>query len=249
MKKIIFIVVFIVAVQQTIAQRTQLIAYIDVDYILDNIPDYVAAQKALDAKALTWRNELTKQQGNIDALKIDLANEKAILTTPIIKEREEDIQLKQEELARLELLYFGPDGSLFNLRKQLIRPIQDQIYNAVQDIAKKMKYDFVINKSNELTMLYFNKKYDISELVLATLVKGIKLKENEAIIDAKQAEKIEKIEAAKKKRMAKIELQKQAIKLAREKKLKEKEAKIKALQKKKDSLKKENQELKKRKNN
>ena len=94
---------------------------------------------------------------------------KTILTKDLIEEKEEEISLKHDELRRLESLYFGPKGDMFTLRKQLVKPIQDQVYNAIQNIAARKKYDFVFDKSSELVMLYSNKKYDISDLVLASI--------------------------------------------------------------------------------
>ncbi|CAM1373164.1 OmpH family outer membrane protein [Tenacibaculum xiamenense] len=186
MKKNILTIVLLLIVTVSFAQKSQRLAYIDMDYILQNIPEYIEAQNALNAKVEKWRAKLDKEARNIEVLKTDLANEKAILTKELIDEREEDIKVKQEALRRLESLYFGPRGDMFNLRKQLIQPVQDQVYNAIQDIAKRKKYDFVFDKSSDLVMLYSNKKHDISDLI----VKMIK-------IDQKQQAKKEKIEAKK----------------------------------------------------
>ena len=93
-------------------------------------------------------------------------------------EKEDEITLKQEELRRLESLYFGPNGDMFLLRKQLVKPIQDQVYNSLEDIVLKRKYDFVFDKSSDLVMLYSNKKYDISELVLNEIVRERKIEAN-----------------------------------------------------------------------
>ena len=100
----------------------------------------------------------------IEKIKNDLANERAILTNDLILDKEDEITLKQEELRRLESLYFGPNGDMYLLRKQLVKPIQDQVFNSIEGIVKKKKYDFVFDKSSDLVMLYSNKKYDISEL-------------------------------------------------------------------------------------
>ena len=169
MKKIFLFVVLLFTVTSFWSQRNQTIAYMDMEYILENVPEYLKAQNTLDAKVAKWRKKLDDQARHIEVLKSDLANEKAILTKDIIEEKEEEISIKQEELRRLEALYFGPKGDLFLIRKQLVKPIQDQVYNAVQSIAKRKNYDFVFEKSSDLVMLYSNKKYDISELVLATI--------------------------------------------------------------------------------
>ena len=169
MKKIFLFVVLLFTVSNFWSQRNQLIAYIDMEYILENVPEYIKAQNTLDAKIAKWKSNLDQQARHIEVMKTDLANEKAILTKDLIEEKEEEITLKQEELRRLESLYFGPTGDLFLMRKQLVKPIQDQVYNAIQSIASRKNYDFVFEKSSDLVMLYSNKKYDISDLVLATI--------------------------------------------------------------------------------
>ncbi len=169
MKKIFLLVVLLFTVTNFWSQRSQIIAYIDMEYILENVPEYMQAQNTLDAKIAKWRKNLDKQGRHIEVLKSDLANEKAILTKDLIEEKEEEISIKQIELRRLESLYFGPKGDMFLVRKQLVKPIQDQVFNAIQGIAKRKKYDFVFEKSSDLVMLYSNKKYDISDLVLSTI--------------------------------------------------------------------------------
>jgi Skp family chaperone for outer membrane proteins len=169
MKKIILLVVLLLTATNFWSQRNQIIAYIDMEYILENVPEYIEAQNTLDGKVAKWRKKLDKQARHIEVLKSDLANEKAILTKDLIEEKEEEIAIKQVELRRLESLYFGPKGDLFLVRKQLVKPIQDQVFNAIQNIAKRKKYDFVFEKSSDLIMLYSNKKYDISDLVLSTI--------------------------------------------------------------------------------
>lgn len=220
MKKNIFITVLLFIVTVAFSQKSQRLAYIDMDYILDNIPEYIEAQNALNAKVEKWKNKLDKEARKIEVLKTDLSNEKAILTKELIEEREEDIQVKQEALRRLESLYFGPRGDMFNLRKQLIQPVQDQVYNAVQDISSKKKYDFVFDKSSDLVMLYSNKKHDISDLI----VKLIR-------IDQKQQNKKEKIEAKKEllanKNVSEKQKQREALK---QKKIKEREERIKKIE-------------------
>lgn len=156
------------------AQKPQRVAYIDMNYILENVPEYVNAQSQLDAKVKTWQKKLEVLTVEIEQMKTDLSNEKTLLTKDLISEREEDIDIKQQELSRLQQAYFGPTGDLFQMRKQLVKPVQDQVYNAIQDIAGKKRYDFVFDKSSDLILLYSNSKYDISELVLNAIVKNRK---------------------------------------------------------------------------
>ncbi len=230
MKKInLTFVLLLIAVGVSVAQKNQRIAYIDMDYILQNIPQYIEAQNSLDDKVAKWRANLDKEARQIEVLKTDLANEKAILTQDLIEEREEDIQVKQEALRRLESLYFGPDGDMYILRKKLIQPIQDQVYNAVQTIASRKKYDFVFDKSSELVMLYSNKKHDIS----STVLKLIK-------IDVKKQAKRDKIAARKKlldtEGKSEAAKQRDAKKEAlRQKKLSDREAKLKTIEEKRQA--------------
>ena len=174
------------------AQKPQRVAYIDMNYILENIPEYRNAQSQLDSKVKSWQEKLDGLSAEIEQLKTDLSNEKPLLTNELIKEREEDIDIKEQELKRLQQAYFGPTGDLFQLRKQLATPVQDQVYNAIQDISKKKRYDFVFDRSSELIMLYSNPKFDISELVLNSIVKNRK---RQAIQDMKN-ERIAKAGAA-----------------------------------------------------
>lgn len=254
MKKSILSIVLLFITTITVGQKSQRIAYIDMEYILQNIPEYIAAQNSLDAKVVKWKTTLDKEARAIEVLKTDLTNEKAILTKDLVDEREEDITIKKESLRRLESLYFGPKGDMYNLRKQLIKPIQDQVYNAVQSIAARKKYDFVFDKSSELIMLYSNKKHDISELIVKIInidqkkqqkrdkiAEKKELLNNESLSDT-QKNKIAKKEALRKKkqndRLAKIKL----IEEKRQAKLKERAEARKLLKEKKEALRKAQEE-------
>ena len=208
------------------------------EYILENVPEYVTAQNNLNTKIETWKTKLKKLERHLEILKTDLANEKEILIKDLIEEREEDIIIKQEELARLESLYFGPKGDLFFLRKQLIKPIQDLVYNSIQGIAKRKKYDFVFDKSSELVMLYSNKKHDISELVLSSIVKDRGIKTSKKKVSAKKTEAQKKLGAIKQAKLAKKELQKKAIQAKRKAIQAKREAKRKLLLERKNKRKK-----------
>ncbi|MCL7764270.1 OmpH family outer membrane protein [Polaribacter sp. Z014] len=249
MKKIFLLVFLTLSVSVSWSQRNQLIAYIDMEYILENVPEYLEAQNTLDGKVAKWRKKLDEQARHIEILKTDLANEKAILTKDLIEEKEEEISLKQIELRRLESLYFGPNGDMFSVRKQLVKPIQDQVYNAIQSISKRKKYDFVFDKSTDLVMLYSNKKYDISDLVLATIDRSRLIgekdkKRQEKMLTPKkeltdrQKELISKKEDAQAKKIADVEAKKKLIAEKREKLLQQREEKRELLRAKKEALRK-----------
>ena len=241
------------------AQKAQRIAYIDMEYILDNVPEYLEAQNTLDAKVTKWRGSLDKLNRYIEKAKTDLANERAILTNDLIQDKEDEITLKQEELRRLESLYFGPNGDMFLLRKQLVKPVQDQVYNSIRDIVIKRKYDFVFDKSSDLVMLYSNKKYDISELVLNEIVRDRKLKSIKEKREKKKApskelsDKQKKFnanrEAAIKKKEEDRIAKKNKIEEARKKRIADIEEKRKILREKKEAIKKKKEQEKKEQDN
>jgi Skp family chaperone for outer membrane proteins len=243
----VFLYLFILSGSFITAQKAQRIAYIDMEYILENVPEYLEAQNTLDSKVTKWRSTLDKLSRFIEKSKTDLANEREILTNDLILEKEDEITLKQEELRRLESLYFGPNGDMFLLRKQLVKPIQDQVYNSLEDIVLKRKYDFVFDKSSDLVMLYSNKKYDISDLVLNEIVRERKIKVNKEKKAKKRAPKkltdrqqkvIKDREAAVKKKEEERLAKKKKIEEARKKRIADIEEKRRVLKEKKDAIKK-----------
>jgi len=243
----VFLYLFLLSGTLITAQKAQRIAYIDMEYILENVPEYLEAQNTLDSKVTKWRSTLDKLSRFIEKSKTDLANEREILTNDLILEKEDEITLKQEELRRLESLYFGPNGDMFLLRKQLVKPIQDQVYNSLEDIVLKRKYDFVFDKSSDLVMLYSNKKYDISDLVLNQIVRERKIKVNKEKKAKKRAPKkltdrqqniIKDREAAIKKKEEERLAKKKKIEEARKKRIADIEEKRRVLKEKKDAIKK-----------
>ncbi len=270
MKKVFLVTVLLCFATFSWAQRSQNIAYIDMEYILENVPEYLDAQNTLNAKISKWRKKLDDQARHIEVLKTDLANEKAILTKDLIEEKEEEISLKQAELRRLESLYFGPNGDMFSIRKQLVKPIQDQVYNAIQSISKRKKYDFVFDKSSELVMLYSNKKYDISELVLSTIDRTRLVKEKNEKREAKKKSKrntkkniaspkreltenqkniVKQKEDAKAKKIAEVEAKKKLIAEKRKEALKKRDEARRILREKKEAARKKKEQEKKDENN
>ena len=235
------------------AQRSQQrIAFIDMEYILENVPKYMEAQSTLNTKVTKWREELDQLVRYIEQLKTDLTNERAILTQDLIEEKEDQITLKQQELRRLESLFFGQEGKMFLLRKQLVKPVQDQVYNSVQRIASRRNYDFVFDKSSDLVMLYSNKKHDISELVLNDIVRERKIKEkkekraeNNGLTERQKKAK-EAREAARKKKEADRLARQKKIEEDRKKRLADMEAKRAMLKQKREEAKKKKEKDEKR---
>ncbi|WP_417885178.1 OmpH family outer membrane protein [Zunongwangia sp.] len=142
------------------------IAYIDMDYILKNVPEYQQASGQLENKVQTWRSEINEKQNKIDQLKQELENERPLLTKELIEEREDDITYLQDQLLDYQQKRFGPDGDYIIQKKQLVRPVQDQVYNAVEEIAENRKIDIIFDRTSEIGMVYAKSNFDVSEQVL-----------------------------------------------------------------------------------
>ncbi|WP_395063010.1 OmpH family outer membrane protein [Flavobacterium sp.] len=153
------------------------IGYIDMEYILEKVPDYAEAKNQLEQKAEKWKQEIETKKNDITKLKEALKTEKVLLTKELIAEREEEITFQENELLDYTQKKFGPNGDLIIQKAVLVKPIQDQVFNAVQDIAEAKKYDYIFDKSSDLTMLFAAKKHDISDRVVQTLTRSEKRKE------------------------------------------------------------------------
>lgn len=152
-----------------IAAQAQRFGIVDTDYVLGKIPEYSQAQSQLDQMSKQWQGEVEALLSEGDALQKSLDAERILLTDEMIAEREKVISDLELQARKLQRQYFGPEGELFKKRQELVRPIQDQVYNAVQDVARKKKFDVVFDRASSLTMLYTSDKIDISEEVLIVL--------------------------------------------------------------------------------
>jgi Skp family chaperone for outer membrane proteins len=145
------------------------IGYIDMEYILENVANYTEAKNQLELKAQKWKQEIEIKNNEITKLKEALKTEKVLLTKELIAEKEEEITFQEKELLNYNQKRFGPNGDLLIQKSVLVKPIQDQIFTVVQDLAESKKYDFIFDKSSDLTMLFASKRYDISDQVIRTL--------------------------------------------------------------------------------
>jgi Skp family chaperone for outer membrane proteins len=150
------------------------IGYIDMEYILEKVPDYAEAKNQLEQKAEKWKQEIETKKSDISKLKEALKTERVLLTKELIEEREEEITFQENELLDYTQKKFGPNGDLIVQKTVLVKPIQDQVFNAVQDIAEAKKYDYIFDKSSDLTMLFAAKKHDISDRVVQVLTRAEK---------------------------------------------------------------------------
>lgn len=186
----LFLAIIVVNTNQAQTKGTK-IGYIDMEYILQNVPDYAEAQNQLELKAEKWKQEIESKKIEINKLKEALKAEKALLTKSLIEERETEITFLENESLDYQQKRFGPNGDLMTQKIVLTKPIQDQVFTIVQDIATTKKYDFIFDKSSDLTMLFASKKYDINDLVLRVLNRTEKreqlTKKQQAIEDAKEA--------------------------------------------------------------
>ena len=173
--KVLFLLVIISLLSfSASAQRGVRIGYIDTEYILQNVPEYQEASSQLDKKVLGWKSEIETKLNAIEQKKKELDNESVLLTKELYNERFEDITFEEAEVLDYQQKRFGPNGDLMIQKRQLIEPIQDQIFAAVRDIAETGKYDFVFDKSADVVMLYSAERYDISERVLKTITRTSK---------------------------------------------------------------------------
>jgi Skp family chaperone for outer membrane proteins len=159
------------------AQRGARIGYIDMEYILESVPEYKEASTQLEGKVQRWKQDIDKKQKEIDLIVLNLSNERVLLTKELIEEREEEIKIKEDEMLQYQQDRFGPNGDLMIQKRQLVQPIQDQVFNIVQDIAEAKKYDFIFDKSADIVMLFAAKRNDISDLVLRSINRAAKRKE------------------------------------------------------------------------
>lgn len=148
------------------------------------LPEYRSAQKQLDALSEQWEKELTEKQTEIDKLIRDFQAEMVLLTEELKKKREAEIKIKETELKDFRNKKFGYEGDLFKKRAELIKPIQDKVFEACQKIAKANALDFIFAKSTEMIMLYSNAKYDKSDEVLQEL--GVSVTKNKNAQPAKE---------------------------------------------------------------
>ncbi|WP_395058702.1 OmpH family outer membrane protein [Flavobacterium sp.] len=199
MKKFFLLLLTFGATLTSIAQaKGAKIGYIDMDYILENVPDYKEANVQLEQKAQKWKQDIEVKKNEIAKLKDILKSERALLTKELIDEREEEIKFLENDLIDYQQKRFGSNGDFMIQKTAIAKPVQDQVFTAVQDIAEARGYDFIFDKSSDLTMLFSKKSFDISDRVVRMITQSEKreqinkkqLKTNEA----KEEEK-EKIEA------------------------------------------------------
>ena len=152
--------------------QAQRYAVIDTKYILDKVPEYKDAQKKLDDFSALWQKEIDQKQGELDQMYRNYEAEQVMLSDQLRKKREDELFNREKELRDLQKRRFGFEGDLFKKRQELIKPIQDKVYNAVQKLAVTRQYDFILDKSEGITVIFADPKLDKSDDVLKEI--GVK---------------------------------------------------------------------------
>lgn len=147
----------------------QKFAFVDTDYILQNIPSYKAAQDELDRTSETWETEIAAEYEEIEKMYKTYQSERVLLTDEMKQKREEEIIGKEHEVKNLQAKYFGPDGDLSKKRQELVKPIQDAIYKAVKELSAEGSYAIIFDTASGASILYSNPRYDLSDEVLKKL--------------------------------------------------------------------------------
>lgn len=150
----------------------QRIAYVDVTAILESIPDYQKAQEQLDKIATQWRQEIAQEQDKVKGLYSKYQAEQVLLSEEMKKQKEDEITAKEKEVRELQRQRFGPEGSLFKKREELIKPIQDKVYAAIEKFAQDKGYEYIFDKGSASGMIYGDKKNDKTEDLKSILKKG-----------------------------------------------------------------------------
>jgi outer membrane protein len=167
MKKVIITaIVFFCSIVMVHAQK---FAYVDSQYILDNLPEYAEAQAQLDEVSGQWQKEIESKFAEVDKMYQDYQAQAVLLPEDMKKKKEQEIVDKEKEAKNLQRQRFGQNGDLMKKRQELVKPIQEKVYNAIQDIATSNNYAVIFDKSGALTILFSNPKYDISDEVLDNL--------------------------------------------------------------------------------
>ena len=215
-------------------QKSERIGYVDMEYILSQLEDYKTANAQLEEKVNKWKNEIELKKNEIQKLKDSLDIERPLLSINIIDDRESEIEFEETRLNEYQIKRFGVNGDWVAQEYMLIQPIQDKVLNVGEAISNQKKFDKIFDESADAIMFYSEKKYDISDLVLKSIVRNEKIEKlkiefddekNDSLIEKKK----ELIEIKKTKRIEEVNKKRELL-------LKQREEKRKAYQKRRDSI-------------
>lgn len=168
-----FILSLVMVLATTLGLQAQRYAIIDTKYILGKIPEYTTANEKLEELAEAWQKEIDLLQSDLDKMYRQLDTERAMLTPELLKKREDEIFNKEKQVRDLQRRRFGFEGDYFRKKQEMVKPIQDRVYSAVQRLATERMYDFILDKSEGITVIFADPKLDKSDDVLRIL--GVKL--------------------------------------------------------------------------
>ena len=169
MKRILIIAFLLLVALAPIAAQKFSVAYVDMQYVLKNLPQYETANEQLNMISKRWQKDIDAAQNEAKILATNYQTEQIFLSADMKERREAEILAKEQEVLELKRKYFGQDGEWYKKRESLLKPIQDEIYNAIQDIANEKRYDVVKDRSSEPSLIYMSSKLDISDQVLEKL--------------------------------------------------------------------------------
>tara|TARA_Y200000002_G_scaffold123410_1_gene101204 strand:- start:813 stop:1571 length:759 start_codon:yes stop_codon:yes gene_type:complete len=221
-------------ITDTFSQKSERIGYVNMEYILSQMEDFKTASTQLEEKVNKWKNEIEIKKNEIQKLKDSLDIERPLLSFNIIEDRESEIEFEEKRLNEYQIKRFGVNGDWVAQEYMLIQPIQDKVLNVVEVISKQKKFDKIFDESADAIMFYSEKKYDISDLVLKSIVRNEKIEKLKIEFDD------EKNDSLFEKKKELIEIQKtrriEEVNRKRELLLKAREEKRKAYQKRRDSI-------------
>ena len=169
MKYLVFVLSFFLFSLSSLSAQQQRYGFVDTSYILDHVPDYKSAQDQLNEYSAKWQSEIESVYSEIKNLHAKLRKDQVFLSPELRSKKEKEILAKEALSQKLQNKYFGQDGDLYKKRQDLVRPIQDDIYDAIKEIAKAGNYGMIIDKANGPTIIYSNNKFDLSDKVLYKL--------------------------------------------------------------------------------
>ena len=172
MKKYLFLTILSLIAFAPLSAQKFSVAYVDMQYILKNLPQYETANEQLNMISKRWQKDIDAAQNEAKVLATNYQTEQIFLSAEMKERREAEILAKEQEVLELKRKYFGQDGEWYKKREALLKPIQDEIYNAIQDIANEKRYDIVKDRSADPSLIYMSSKLDISDQVLEKL--GVK---------------------------------------------------------------------------
>ena len=200
-----YLIFFLIIIYNTgFTQKPLRVGYINMEYILSNIDDYKIANEEYSTRLDIWRKEIESRKNKIQTNKKELEFKKPLIPDEIYQNLKDEIEFDEKELDEYIQKRFGPEGDWLVQEKILIQPIQDEVLAIVQKISEKNKFDFIFDKSSAIIMLYSEKKYDISELVLKSILRQEKIENLEINFDDDRKKLLEEKIQKRKDSIAKI---------------------------------------------